>query len=197
MGLPHVANGFDGKLVAYADESLALPHAGTSAAQRVALNTEEWRAYVPDAFETHFKAMFPGMKSPLELTRGASANGNTLAMEFCQLPRRDRETGTLFTIEQYRACAAYGVEASRWAGFELPGFERKPFGQRANASRLLWHGLVQPFKRTDKRGEWDPGILRDEPTFDLDLLCSEIVKAKVEASRVSVTTRASKLLGFL
>lgn len=203
MGLPHVANGFGGKLVAYADEDFALPHAGTSAGQRVALSTGEWRAYVPDAFEVAFAEMFPRLRSPLALTDGTSANPKTLGMEFCQLARRDRATGMLFTEEQMRAAAAYGVDASRRAGFELPEYERGvPFGNRKNAKRLLWHGLVQPFKRTDKRGEWDPGILRVDPTFDLDALCVEIGRAKVAASRVSSSApdpfvAAKKLIGGL
>lgn len=197
MGLPHVANGFGGKLVQYASQRLALPHAGTSHAQRVALSTEEWRGYVADAFEVAFAKMFPRLKSPLELTDGTSANPKTGAMEFCQLPRRDRITGMLFTQEQIEAGAAYGVYFSRQAGFELPEYERGvPFGNRKNAKRLLWHGVVNPFPyphgRTTSAGEVDPGILKPkDPTFDLDAFCVAIGKAKIAASHVSVTpTRA-------
>ncbi len=186
MGVAHTCCAYDGTVYAHVSERLATPHAGTSAAERVALSTDEWRAYVPDAFEVEFAKLFPLLKSPLALTDGQSANPRTLAMEIAQLARRDRITGMLQTVEQYEAAAAWGVDASRRHGFELPGYEaRIVWGNRKNADRLLWHGLVQPFDRTDKRGEWDPGILRTEPTFSLERMVHEIGKAKVAASRVS------------
>ena len=148
----------DGTRVRVVSPDLVAPHCGVSGAQRRMMLDGTWRAWCSDLGEKLWGERWPGVKSPQHLFPTASPNDSYEGLEHWKLDANDPETGTPYTVAQYRSCAQWIVERERTWGFVAEG------------RRLVTHEDVQPFERWVASGGHDPGVLRVVPTYDWPLL---------------------------
>ncbi len=108
-----------------------------------------------------WRRRWPGKRNPYSLFPSTSPNADYVGLEMIPIgdgfggaPMRP---GLRFTLAQHDAAIALGRDLGErhgWpAGWALTG-------------RLVGHEDVDPIERSDKRGGWDPGFLRDAPYFD-------------------------------
>jgi hypothetical protein len=75
------------------------------------------------------------------------------------------ETASGFTSAQYDALARLVMDVARRHGFAIPA---------APSPRLLGHEDVEPIRRSDRYGGWDPGAHRTRPVFSWSGLWSRM-----------------------
>jgi hypothetical protein len=75
------------------------------------------------------------------------------------------ETASGFTSAQYDALARLAVDAAQRHGFTIP---------TAPSPRLLGHEDLEPIRRSDRYGGWDPGAHRTSPLFSWSRLWSRM-----------------------
>ena len=154
---PHYLIAGEGTIWAVADETVRAWHAGITTEDRAQYLTGEWETQVSPEGLAHWRARWPGIKSPQHLYPGKSPNEIYIGVEL--IPSNDRtDNGTLFTTAQYAALSKLIQDVATRHGFIPAG------------ARLLGHEDVSPLTRWDKQGGWDPGFLRDNPLFRWDLV---------------------------
>jgi hypothetical protein len=148
----------DGARIRTTPYDLVAPHCGASSVQRQRMLDGSWRAWTSDDAEEQWAKLWPGVKSPQHLFPTASANDSCEGLETWKGDAIDPETGTRYTMAQYRSTAQWVVQRERALGFLADGV------------RLLTHEAVQPFERWDDVGGHDPGVMRPVPLYNWPLL---------------------------
>lgn len=149
---PHYVIDSTGKTVQVADELVRARHAGIEFDDRVLYLSGDWRARVDQSTLARWSNRWNGKKSPLGLFPSKSPNEDYLGCEL--IPQLSPlPNGSLFTDEQYGALKALLVDVARRYNIKLVG------------DRLVTHEDLEPLQRWNHQGGWDPGALRENPTF--------------------------------
>lgn len=160
---PHYVLGYGGlrDLVQIADERTVRPHVGTLG-DIPALTDGSWRRKDPN-HGAQWDACWHRWhkKNPTDLFPGASPNRAYVGIEV--LPRQVRGLGILdFTDAQHDAVAALFADLGARHAF------------RFEWGRLVGHEDVNPIRRSDAGGGWDPGALRAVPRWDWNRVMKQI-----------------------
>lgn len=165
-GGPHYVGDHDGTLYQIAPDNVKTAHAGDRSDKypsgtRPLYLSGEWLAHVSAATASQWSARWPGKRHPYSLFPSTSPNTDYIAIEL--IPIGDgfggvpMAPGLRFTLAQHDVCIRLGRDLAQrhgWpAGWHLTG-------------RLVGHEDVDPIHRSDTRGGWDPGYLRERPYFD-------------------------------
>jgi hypothetical protein len=138
-----------GTLIQISSEDEKAQHIGLTAKQRNAYLSGDWERKNP-IDSKRWRTRWPTAASPSHLYPGPSPNNVYIGVEL--LP--DPEYGCYFTDEQY-----HGV-SMLWA--DIRDRHKLP----DTITRLVGHEDINPMDRFDEGGGWDPGGLRDKPSFD-------------------------------
>lgn len=126
-----------------------------------------WAHRATPATLRHWRAAWPGHRSPQHLYPAKSANISYVGVEVIPLGAglggAPRARGELFALAQYEALARLGRDLAARHGWP---------DDWARGPRLVGHEDVQPLRRQDSGGGWDPGHLREPGRryFDLEVL---------------------------
>lgn len=184
----HYVIGWDGTILQLADDHEKMWHVGLNKKERKAFLNGNWESTVSPKFLKHWKAKWRSQyKSPSHLYPGKSINNVYVGIETVPLvfPNPDGavpyvpEYG-LFTTEQHKSIAKLSSDiAQRW---KFPnGWER--------TGRFVGHEDVNPLRRSNKIGGWDPGARRDHPVLDWDYIYSQIFKGVLLNEEVDDSVR--------
>lgn len=105
---------------------------------------------------------------PFDLFPSTSPNADYIGIEMVAVGSgfgAPAGPGLLFTAAQHVAAARLCADIARRHGFP---------GDWHRSSRLVGHEDVQPAVRHDKLGGWDPGVRRDRPYFDMELVLAAL-----------------------
>ena len=157
----HYVIDFDGTIAQIADEHEKAMHVGFAPEERAAFQSGAWESKLPSSYVAAWKARWPGAKSPAHLFPGPSPNNVYVGMEMLCWQEgcagSPREDGMLYTTAQHEAAAHLCQDiGSRW---ELPA-------AWSASARMVCHEDVNPLTRTAKGQGWDPGVVRNNPSFD-------------------------------
>lgn len=171
----HYVIGWDGTIVQIVDELARAPHVGYG--ERALYLSGEWAQACPRACVAAWRAAWPAFESPAHLMPNASSdapNNLYVGAEMLPLPTGARAStapapafrGSSFTLPQHQAVTMLALDVADRHDFPS-GWPRGP--------RLAGHEDLNPLKRSDSGGGWDPGALRPRPRFDarwVRALCS-------------------------
>ena len=151
---PHYVIDGAGEIIQIADERERARHVAIPTEDRAMYASGAWRARVSPiglaAWEAKWLPL--GKRNPLQLFPSKSANEDFLGIELIPLLEPPKGGGR-FTPEQYDRLADLLEDIETRYGLELEG------------SRLVGHEDLSPLTRWNKAGGWDPGALRDKPSF--------------------------------
>lgn len=148
---PHYVIDSTGQIVQVADELIRARHAGIEFDDRMLYLSGDWRSRVDQPTLALWMAKW-NKKSPLGLFPSKSPNEDYLGCEL--IPQLSTlPNGSLFTDEQYAALKGLIADVASRYGITLVG------------DRLVTHEDLEPLQRWNHQGGWDPGALRDDPTF--------------------------------
>lgn len=159
-GGPGYLMGHEGDIYQLAPDDVITNHAGGP--DRDEYLSGAWVKLAPAAAVHHWRAQWPGFKSPQHLYPSKSANTDYIGVEVIPcgsgfgVPMRP---GLLFTEAQHTALGALARDVGSRHCFPA-GWARTP--------RLLGHEDVQILERGNSGGGWDPGWLRGQPYFDFE-----------------------------
>lgn len=157
------AIGWDGTIAAIMREDLEAEHIGFPAADRLTFLNGTWPEQVSAATANAWYARWPNVRSPAHLFPGPSPNQVYLGVELVPTSGEGAQPapmapGLSFTKAQHDRFAALAADAAKRWGFRsllVPG-----------TTRLVGHEDVNPIRRSNIGGGWDPGALRASPRFD-------------------------------
>lgn len=164
---PTYVIGWDGTIAAiYADELYKTSHVGVEHDDLAPLRSGAWRLQVSPATSLAWSRRWGSSRNPLDLVTaigGTLPNDATIGIEM--IPMTDGRTqwappmrpGLRFTRAQHDAARALVADIARRHHF--------PTGWRS--SRLFGHEDLNPLRRQDAGGGWDPGRLRASPYVDM------------------------------
>lgn len=155
---PHYVIGSAGETVAVCDELLCARHAGIDDDERQAYATGLWSAHLSSEGLELWAKRWPGATSPLDLFPAGPVNDQYIGIELIPCARREIHNSTLFTDAQYEALNALLSDIEKRHDLILDG------------SRLVGHEDINPLRRWDDHGGWDPGAVRAQPYFRWELL---------------------------
>jgi N-acetyl-anhydromuramyl-L-alanine amidase AmpD len=150
---------WDGRIAAiYGDELAKTSHIGVEADEFGPIRDGTWRSLVSPETVRRWEARWGRGRNPLDLTGGALPNDVVLGIEM--IPMTDGthawavpyRTGLRFTAAQHRAARALVADIRRRHGVRTP---------------LYGHEDLNPIRRSDAGGGWDPGRLRGRPYVDM------------------------------
>jgi hypothetical protein len=144
---PHYVIDYNGTIHAVVPENRVAWHAGWGGAGK-----GRWASWTAPAWwsgvwrrwkaATPADLLPPGARDPNQVYIGVELLGN--------------EQATGFTPAQYDALARLVVDVTRRHGITIPA---------APSPRLLGHEDVEPIRRSNRFGGWDPGAHRTKPVF--------------------------------
>lgn len=166
---PHYVINTDGTIYQTADEGLIAYHAATPENERALyrMGWQNWSRFVWNSKTNtaeHIGGEFTGYRgwretwfdrgyqSPLDLIPGGYTNARTIGIELVSLPK---PTPRVFCPVQYQALA------------ELLNERGKANGIPINRETVLGHSDVNPLRRCNERGSWDPGPVDYNHLWDL------------------------------
>lgn len=168
--------GWDGRIVATAaDESVRTWHAGVEANERRPLQDGSWRKMVSPATAAAWDRAWGPTKNPIagagaSLIPSDDPNAATIGVEMIPVTPDGRtlwakpaRPGLRFTAAQLAAGRALASDIARR--------HRWPAGWRK--TRVFGHEDLNPIRRHDAGGGWDPGFLRSSPYVDMDAIRGE------------------------
>lgn len=167
----HYVIGFDGTIACTADEHERAPHIGLTPEDAETYRSGAWEKRAPSRFVSLWKTRWASVVSPVHLfpknPQGAySPNSCYVGIELLVwlpgCPGAPLRPGMLYTRAQHEAAAELTKDIARRWGF------------RPEGSRVVCHEDVTPLTRTTKDGGWDPGVLRDSPSFDWSLYLTHL-----------------------
>lgn len=158
-GGPHYVMDHDGVLYQIAREDIRTAHAGGADRSRYLDGT--WAKTAGAEVVARWKAQWPGKRHPYSLFPSVTPNEDYIGVEM--IPVGDGFGGQpmapdlRFTRAQHDAAVALARDCASRLGW--------PTGWQ-HTGRLVGHEDVQPLRRNDRLGGWDPGWLRAKPYFD-------------------------------
>jgi N-acetyl-anhydromuramyl-L-alanine amidase AmpD len=186
---PHYVIGWGGRTVPVCPEEDRALHIGVSKAEWSLLSTQGWRSHPPSgsdgqqgpsqadwaAFVGRWTDRWSGFDNPAALTNGHLPNDVLIGVELCagaKLQFGPEKLAGSYTNDQYLALAKlYGDIAGRrgWTGHEAL------YPHPSHSVRILCHEDCNPLTRANRpSGGWDPGCMREQPSFDWELLRSHV-----------------------
>jgi len=160
----------DGQIFAITpDERIRTHHVLIRSDERAAMNTGAWWFQLREETARHWRARWPGASSPLELIPGrGNPKDHYIGIEVIPVKAAGRSTGVApmrpglkFSRSQHDAIVRLARDIAARHGFP-PGWER--------TSRLTGHADLNPLRRQNSGGGWDPGWLRQAPMMDLEYI---------------------------
>ena len=154
---PHYVIDATGYLLQIADEHIRARHVAISDAERALYKSGGWRSKVSPLGLSLWQDRWGATRNPLQLFPSRLPNEDFLGVEL--IPGlRAQTNGSRFTLAQYGRLSALLEDVENRYGLELTG------------SRLVGHEDLSPLTRWNSGGGWDPGLLRQPPTFLTDQL---------------------------
>jgi hypothetical protein len=161
--------GWKGQIAAVgADESVRTWHAGVEANEKGPLQDGSWRTLVSPATVAAWNRVWGANRNPIGaqgIIPSTDPNAATIGVEmipvtsggqtFWAPPARPGIRFTAAQIAAARALAADVARRHRWPA----GWQR---------TRVFGHEDLNPIRRHDAGGGWDPGFLRARPYFDME-----------------------------
>lgn len=126
-----------------------------------------WETELPPRFVERWKKQWPGYKSPSHLYPSRYPNDDFVAVECipCDGFAEPLAPGLRFTAGQHVQVAMLAVDLAERHGWP-EGWWKTP--------RLCTHESLGPHNRLSGSNAWDPGVLRDRPWFDWELVKAQI-----------------------
>ncbi len=158
---PHYVIGWDGKIIQIADELERAQHVGFDERQHYL--DGDWVKYVGPTTLASWRAAWPGVPSPAALFPGPSPNNVYVGAEMLPLEETVPEAArpfprARFSFAQHQAAVILARDVADRHGFP---------GSWSQGARLLGHEDLNPMKRADAGGGWDPGAMRPRPQLAL------------------------------
>lgn len=178
----HYTIAWDGTIYQIADDDRRLSHVGHSSAWRRRYLSDDWESTVPIKVAEHWRARWPVQKSPAHLYPSTWPNTDYVGVELPPVGYWHRGEyhemaepfpDSRYTTAQYVSCGALAQTLAERHGWP-DGWLESP--------RLLGHEDLTPHSRSNGRGGWDPGALRDEPWIDWAM-----VRIAVHLSRLGIS----------
>lgn len=157
---PHYVIGWDGAVIALCDEDHVAPHVGFAESERVAYDRPTWHRGTMAPWIDAWRPR--GISSPLQLYPGSTPNRAFIGVELLPLEQAARAGGVWFSPLQHEAVA--DLAADIFARYAL----------LPRADHLVGHEDLNPLRRWDAGGGWDPGARRARPRFDWPLVFSRL-----------------------
>jgi len=167
----HYVCGYDGSIIQLSDEKEKCFHVGFS--DRKVYLSGEWEKKVAPITLQKWKENWPNFKTPAHLFPGPSPNAVYIGVEMIPLTQQTLQNhepmhfGSIYTLAQHQAIVMLARDIAERHGL--------PDGWQ-NTSRLVGHEDLTPISRSNKKGGWDPGYLKDKPWFDMNwvrAMCGE------------------------
>lgn len=181
--------GWDGQIAAiFPDELIKTWHVGIESNEVGPINSGGWRQMVSPATVAAWNARWGANRNPRDLIGGALPNDVVVGIE--TIPVTDGSTvwyppmrpGLRFSKPQHDALRKLVADIAARNGFPA-GWQR---------TRLFGHEDLNPIRRYDSSGGWDPGRLRAQPFMDMNYIASSI-----SPLAVGVAIGGAALLAFL
>lgn len=173
---PTYVIGYDGTIVAVAaDENIRTAHIGVEGHEMTPLQAGTWRQLVSPATVRYWERRWGAGKNPLSVdgttTRSLipsnSPNDATIGIEMIPVTgdvktfwAQPMRPGLRFTRAQH--------DAARRLVADIAARYRWPAGWQR--TRVFGHEDLNPIRRHDAGGGWDPGRLREKPYVDMDYI---------------------------
>lgn len=165
-GGPVYVVGWDGRIVAVADEATRTWHCGVddATARTLYRSGSAWMSKATPAAAARWRSRWPAYQSPFDIIPGGEdCNSAYIGIEM--IPVTDGSSvwttpmrpGLRFTRAQHEAVRKLVDDIGRRHGF--------PAGWKSSR-RLIGHFDVNPLERQDSGGGWDPGYQRANPYID-------------------------------
>lgn len=161
---PTYVIGWDGRIAAiFGDELAKTWHVGVEANELPSVRDGTWRQMVSPATAAAWDRRWPGKRGPLDLIGGALPNEVTIGIE--TIPVTDGQTlwyppaapGLRFSAAQHASLRRLVADIARRHRFPS-GWQR---------THVFGHEDLNPIRRHDAGGGWDPGALRSAPYIDM------------------------------
>lgn len=170
---PTYVLGWNGQLAAVAaDESVRTWHAGVEGDERAALQNGSWRKLVSPATAAAWDRVWGAHRNPLGPGAGgiipsADPNAATIGVEMIPVTSDGRTFWAPPAGPGIRFTAAQVAKARELAGDIARRYHWPAMWPR---TRVFGHEDLNPIRRHDAGGGWDPGFLRAQPYFDMNAI---------------------------
>lgn len=156
--------GWSGRIAAITpDEQMKTSHIGIQADEVQPILNGAWRAMVPPQTAAMWNRRWGASRNPLDLIEGRMPNDALIGIEM--IPMTDGKStwappmraGLRFTRAQHESARELVADIARRHGWPVTWRWKRLFG----------HEDLNPIRRSDDGGGWDPGVLRAHPYLDL------------------------------
>lgn len=164
--------GWNGQIAAITpDERMKTAHIGIKSDEVQPIINGGWRAMVPPQTAAMWNRRWGASRNPLDLIAGYLPNDVLVGIEM--IPTTDGSTswatplrpGLRFTGKQHAAARELAADIA----------QRHSLPVTWRWTRLFGHEDINPLRRSDAGGGWDPGVLREHPYLDLSAVRSSMV----------------------